>query len=162
MAPFSSVRFQVPLDALYRWRYNTHGNEVICLYEIEYYKDRRGNEPVKEYISNLAKQKSKDSRIKVTKIVEYLDALSKAGLTLKEPYIKHLMEEIWELRPLRDRILFVAWDGEKFLLLHHFMKATAKTPRNEIETAKRRLEDAKLQKAEQAEQEARKEKQNEL
>ena len=26
-----------------------------------------------------------------------------------EPFIKHLEGEIWELRPLRDRILFAAW-----------------------------------------------------
>jgi phage-related protein len=52
-----------------------------------------------------------------------------------EPYIKHLDGEIWELRPTRDRILFAAWDGSGFVLLHHFMKKTQKTPKREIERA---------------------------
>ena len=55
--------------------------------------------------------------------------------------MKHLEGEIWELRPLRDRILFAAWDGCTFILLHLFMKDTQKTPRREIEQAKRNLAD---------------------
>jgi phage-related protein len=51
--------------------------------------------------------------------------------------------DIWELRPIDNRILFAAWDGEKFILLHHFLKQTQKTPPLEIETAKRRLEEAR-------------------
>ena len=52
-------------------------------------------------------------------------------------------EEIWELRPLRDRILFVAWLDGSFVLLHPFVKKTQKTPRGEIEKAKRELQDLK-------------------
>ena len=60
-----------------------------------------------------------------------------------EPYIKHLEDEIWELRPLKDRILFVAWVDGSFVLLHHFVKKTQKTPRREIDKAKRELKDIK-------------------
>ena len=59
------------------------------------------------------------------------------------PYIKHLDTEIWELRPLRDRILFAYWDNNKFILLSYFMKQTQKTPSREIEKAKRLLKDYK-------------------
>ena len=52
-------------------------------------------------------------------------------------------DEIWELRPLRNRILFVAWFDGSFVLLHHFVKKTQKTPRREIEKAKRELKDLK-------------------
>ncbi|MBR3186480.1 MAG: type II toxin-antitoxin system RelE/ParE family toxin [Lachnospiraceae bacterium] len=41
--------------------------------------------------------------------------------------------EIWELRPLRNRILFAAWVNDSFVLLSHFMKKTQKTPKREIE-----------------------------
>ncbi len=41
--------------------------------------------------------------------MDYIKALKEYGLQLKEPYIKHLDGEIWELRPLRDRILL--WHG---------------------------------------------------
>ena len=57
--------------------------------------------------------------------------------------MKHLEGEIWELRPLRDRILFVAWLDGSFVLLHHFVKKTQKTPRREIDKAKRELKDLK-------------------
>lgn len=67
--------------------------------------------------------------------------LSLNGLRLGEPYIKHLYNDIWELRPLRDRILFAYWDNNSFILLSIFMKQTQKTPQREIDKAKRNLED---------------------
>lgn len=67
--------------------------------------------------------------------------LSLNGLAMVEPYLKHLDNDIWELRPLRDRILFAYWDNNKFILLSLFMKQTQKTPQKEITKAKRNLED---------------------
>ena len=43
------------------------------------------------------------------------------------------------MRPLRDRILFASWRGDGFVLLHQFMKKSQKTPKREIEKAKREL-----------------------
>ena len=37
------------------------------LHEIVFYKDRNGNEPVYEYMSELARSNSKDSRVKLKK-----------------------------------------------------------------------------------------------
>lgn len=109
--------------------------------DIYFYKDRNGNEPVKEYLAELAAKKDKDSRIKLNKIRDYMKTLSVYGTQAGEPYIKHLDGEIWELRPLRDRILFVAWVNGSYVLLHQFMKKTQKTPAREIEKAKRELAD---------------------
>ncbi len=111
------------------------------MHKIYFYRDKDGKEPVKEYLSQLASQKSKDSRIKFTKIRDYISILSEYVTTAGEPYIKHLDGEIWELRPLRDRILFAAWSGDGYVLLHFFMKQTQKTPIREIERAKRNLQD---------------------
>lgn len=111
------------------------------MYEIHFYRDKNGKEPVREYISELAAKKDKDSRIKLNKIMEYVKALSEYGTRVGEPYIKHLDGDIWELRPVRDRILFAAWDGSGFVLLHVFMKQTQKTPSREIARAKRNLAD---------------------
>lgn len=63
------------------------------------------------------------------------------GCKIGEPYIKHLEDEIWELRPLRDRILFAYFDNNEFILLSIFMKKTQKTPKSEIQKAKRILKD---------------------
>lgn len=113
------------------------------MYKIRFYKDKNGKEPVKEYFEQLAARKDKDSRIKFNKIRDYVKVLSDYGTRAGEPYVKHLEGDIWELRPLRDRILFAAWNGREFVLLHQFMKQTQKTPPREIERAKKNLADYK-------------------
>ena len=67
--------------------------------------------------------------------------LKENGLSIGEPYIKYLNNNIWELRPLRDRILFAYFDDNKFILLSIFMKQTRKTPQNEIKRAEKLLKD---------------------
>ena len=113
------------------------------LHAIYFYKDKQGNQPVLDYMRELARNNSKDSRIKLNKLNDYIELMSQQGTRAGQPYIKHLDEEIWELRPLRDRILFVAWLDGSFVLLHPFVKKTQKTPRGEIEKAKRELQDLK-------------------
>jgi phage-related protein len=113
------------------------------LYDVVFYKDKNGNQPVLEYIKSLALHSDKESRIKLHKIQDYIKALRTYGTLAGEPYIKHLDGDIWELRPIRDRILFAAYMGDRFVLLHHFMKKTQKTPPREIEQAKRELDDIK-------------------
>ena len=109
------------------------------MYKIYFYEDRAGNSPVFEYIQALAQKTDKDSRINSNKIDDYIQALSEYGKTLGEPYIKHIDEDIWELRPIRNRIFFAVWNVNGFILLHHFIKKSQKTPKREIEQAKRNL-----------------------
>ena len=111
------------------------------MYKIEFYCDQNGKEPVLQYLEELASKNDKDSRIKLNKIRDYMKILKEHGTRVGEPYVKHIEDEIWELRPLRDRILFVGWDGNRFILLHCFMKKTQKTPKREIEQAKRNMKD---------------------
>lgn len=111
------------------------------MYEVVFYKDKNGKSEIEDYLLKLQKKNNKDSRIKFNKISAYFDMLSMHGTSIGEPYIKHLDSDIWELRPLRDRILFAYWDNNKFILLSHFMKQTQKTPPKEIEKAKRLLRD---------------------
>ena len=111
------------------------------MYDVEIYETENGKSEVKEYIKELQKKTNKDKKIKFQKIIAYIRMLKEKGLSLGEPYIKHLDEEIWELRPLRNRILFAACVDNKFVLLTIFMKQTQKTPKKEIEKAKRYLED---------------------
>ena len=114
------------------------------MYQIIFYTDKNGKSEVYNYIENLrAKSNNKNERIKLNKITAYINQLSKHGLSIGEPYIKHLDNDIWELRPLRDRFLFAYWSNNKFIILSQFMKQTQKTPQKEIEKAKRFLEDYK-------------------
>ena len=111
------------------------------MHDIIFYSDKNGNAPTWEYIAELSRRNDKDSRIKLTKIQDYIKAVKFYGKKAGEPYIKHLEGEIWEIRPLRDRLLFAAWVEGGFIILHHFVKKTQKTPAREIEQAKRNLAD---------------------
>lgn len=113
------------------------------MYNIIIYEDNNGKSEIVEYLKQLQKNSNKNNRIKFNKIVTYIELLSKNGLALNEPYIKHIDKVIWELRPLRDRILFTSLCDNKFILLSIFKKETQKTPKREIEKAKKMLEDYK-------------------
>ena len=75
-------------------------------YSIVFYKDRKGNQPVKDFIDELSSSSGKDARVNFRKIATYINYLRYEGLGGGEPYIKHLRGEIWELRPLGNRILY--------------------------------------------------------
>ena len=111
------------------------------MYKIELYEDKNGRSEIMEYITYLQQRTDKDSKIKFGKIVSYIRKLSENGFSLGNKYIKYLNNNIWELRPLRDRILFAYVDNNTFILLSIFMKKTEKTPKREIEKAKRMLKD---------------------
>ena len=106
-----------------------------------FYKDKNGNEPVLDYLKELTDKNDKDSRIKANKINDYIQMLQLYGTKAGEPYLKHLEEKLWELRPLRDRIFFVSYINGSYGLLHHFVKKTQKTPKREIEKAKNEIAD---------------------
>lgn len=110
-------------------------------HEIFFYKDKSGKEPVREFIEELSKKNTKDSRINLNKIQDYIQILAKLGKNAGEPYIKHLDGDIWELRPLKNRIFFVGYINDSFVLLHHFVKKTQKTPKKEISKAKKEYQE---------------------
>jgi len=113
------------------------------MYETIFYSDANGNEPIKDFLDELEKKSKtdKNSRINRNKIIAYITLLEKHGTSIGEPVVKHLRDDIWELRPLRNRILFATYKGNIYLLTHHFIKKTQKTPPNEIKQAERLLKD---------------------
>jgi len=62
-----------------------------------------------------------------------------------EPYIKHVEGRIWEMRLRgRDGIargLYMTASGRRVVILRVFVKKTQKTPRREIELARRRAQE---------------------
>lgn len=111
------------------------------MYKIIFYKDKNGKSEVKDFIENVYKSENKNNRINFKKIQDYLKSLQIHGLKLNNLYIKHLKDEIWELRPIRNRILFAGYNREYFVLLSYFIKKTQKTPPKEIEKAQKRFKD---------------------
>ncbi len=113
------------------------------MYEIEFYEDINGKSEIADYIKELNRKSAanKESRINFNKIVAYFDLLEEFGTRVGEPVTKHLDGEIWELRPLKNRFLYAYYKDNKFIVLHYFIKKTQKTPKREIEQAKRNLQD---------------------
>lgn len=113
-------------------------------YDVVFYEDHRGYSPVSDKLDELFQDsgKNKNARIQYEKWASYMKKLHEAGTRIGEPFVKHLEDGIWELRPLRDRILFYV-DGNTIIYLHYFSKKTTKTPRKEINQAKKEREDWK-------------------
>lgn len=59
------------------------------MHEIIFYKNTKGRQPVLEYMQELSESNSKDSRIKLNKVNDYIQALSVYGTEeLSENYVK--------------------------------------------------------------------------
>ena len=111
------------------------------MFEIIIYQDRNGKSQIIDFLKELTSAKGKDARINANKVNDYIQALATYGTYIGEPVCKHLEGDIWELRPLSNRILFAVLIEGKFVLLHQFVKKTKKTPKREIDQAKQELID---------------------
>jgi len=113
------------------------------MYEVKFYRDKNGKSEIVEYLDELQKKgaTSKNERINRDKILAYIGALEQFGTRIGQPIVKHIDGQLWELRPIANRIFFFYWKDNKYVLLHHFIKKTNKTPIREIEAAQAKLED---------------------
>ena len=122
----------------YRPAYISRGCKPI--FKIELYSTEDGKEVLAEFINELPSKHQ-------AKAFREIDLLAEFGNALKEPYVKHIDGEIWELRIKFSsdisRIFYFIWPADTIVLLHGFIKKTQKTPRSEIEIAQKRLRDYK-------------------
>jgi len=108
---------------------------------IVFYEDKNGNSEVENFINelNVKARTNKNAKIALKRIYYYLDILKNIGTRGGEQYTKHIEGDIWELRPGEYRIMFFIHDN--YVLLTHFRKETQKTPKREIEKAKKFMND---------------------
>ena len=114
------------------------------MFHIKFYRKANGYSELEEFMQNLRTQtlkNNKDARIQHKKILQYIQLLQEHGTKLGENVAKHLEEDIWELRPADNRVLFFYHRENTYVLLHHFRKKTQKTPKREIEKAKAERDD---------------------
>ena len=102
-------------------------------YRVKLYFDRKtGRSSVKGYIDSLGERER-------AKVLKYIEFLREHRGILNEPYTKHIKGKIRELRVdfagNRHRIFYFTFVGQTIILLHAFLKKTAKTPPNEIKRA---------------------------
>lgn len=113
------------------------------MFEIIFYEDRNGQSEIYSQIKRLAELsiKSKDARIQFKQITLHIELLKLQGTRLPNNITKHITDDIWELRPGNNRVLYFYYKDNKFVLLHMFRKKTQKTPKSEIEKAIREKND---------------------
>ena len=99
-----------------------------------FYDLPNGTYPAQEFIDSL------DVKMQA-KMLRTIMLLQENGTDLRMPYSEHLEEGIFELRAKVgsniSRVMYFFFDGSKAILTHGFIKKTQKTPKSEIEKAKR-------------------------
>ena len=113
------------------------------MFNIEFYETADGYSELWNFLDELQLKaaSNKDARIQHKQIVQYIQLLADHGTRLGENITKHLEDDIWELRPGNNRVLYFYHKEDTYVLLHQFRKKTQKTPRREIEKAKSERDD---------------------
>ena len=103
-------------------------------FKAEFFTQQNGSKPAKDFLL------SQDVKMR-EKLFGLIDILEENGNQLREPYSKPLEDGIFELRAKLGsditRILYFFFYEGRIILTHGFTKKTQKTPRNEIERAKK-------------------------
>ena len=88
-----------------------------------------------EFIAGLPKKEQ-------AAVAHHLDLLRQLGILLSFPYASKVTghDDLWELRPKPNRLLYFAHTGRQFVILHAFRKESTKAMQREIKIAKRRME----------------------
>ncbi len=104
------------------------------MFNIEFYQLPNGEKPVKEFLDGL------DNKMR-TKAVYSLSVLEEFGNKLREPYSKPIGGGLFELRIKFagdiSRIFYFFVVDNKIILTNGFIKKTMKTPKAEIELARK-------------------------
>ena len=104
------------------------------MFDIDFYRLSNGKAPVEMFLDGL--------NIKMrNKAMDSLLILKEFGNTLREPHSKYIGDGIFELRIKFSndisRIFYFFFADNKIILTNGFIKKTRKTPKAEIELAKK-------------------------
>lgn len=102
--------------------------------EVRFFRTAAGKEPVRDWL----KAANREDRRAIGEDIK----TAQFGWPLGMPLIRKLEKDLWEIRTtLEDgiaRVLFTVRNAT-MILLHGFIKKSQKTPKNELETARKRL-----------------------
>ena len=106
--------------------------------DIYFYETEDGTKPAQVFLDSL------DPKM-LAKMLRTIDLLKNNGIALRRPYSALFEDGIYELRAQQgsniSRVLYFFQMGDKAYLTNGFIKKTQKTPRQEIELAKKYRED---------------------
>ena len=104
------------------------------VWELRCYLDGRGGNPVDEFIEKLPEEDQALVRARVA-------FSAQVGNRAREPLSKSLGKGLFELRVRACRVFYCFKLGRIIVLVHAFTKKTQKTPKGEIDMARRRMEE---------------------
>ena len=110
-----------------------HGSNEPIL-RVVFFRSEVGSEPVRDWLVSLRREDRKAVGRDV-KTAQY-------GWPVGMPLIRKLEPGLWEVRSnIADGIARVVFavDGDVMVLLHGFVKKSAKTPTSDLKTARQRL-----------------------
>ena len=104
------------------------------MFEIEFYQLPNGEKPVEEFLDSLDKKMR-------AKAIYGLSILEEYGNTLREPHSKSMGDGLFELRIKFagdiSRIFYFFVVDNKIILTNGFIKMTLKTPKAELDLARK-------------------------
>jgi phage-related protein len=107
-------------------------------FHVEFYETEDGRTPTQEFLDSLEPKMN-------AKMVGLMEILEEKGYSLREPYTGPLEDGIFELRAVQgsniSRALFFFFIEGRIVITHGFIKKTQKTPRAQIELAKKYRDD---------------------
>ena len=114
------------------------------MFNIVHFKTASGHDLVKDYLCDVAKKHGEKDLACIKSALELLKNHGFEANKYKSQVIRKIDDEIYELRPGKNRILFFYYDKKgNFVLLHGFRKETNKTPDLEKKNARKQMEDYK-------------------
>jgi phage-related protein len=106
--------------------------------EVVFYATENGNEPVREWLRELQKNDKKSIGEDI-KTVQF-------GWPIGMPVVRKLDSSLWEIRTILEqgiaRVVFTVFQNE-IVLLHGFIKKSQKTPKEDLDLAKKRMKNLK-------------------
>ena len=110
------------------------GKEGQMQFQVEFYETEDGRTPTQEFLDSLEPKMN-------AKMVGLMEILEEKGYSLREPYSAPLEDGIFELRAVQGsnitRALFFFYIEGRIVITHGFIKKTQKTPKAQIELAKK-------------------------
>ena len=110
-------------------------------YEIEIYEDKKGQSQIMDWIKELDRNPTKENKSTLKKLYYQIERLEYDGTFVGEPLVKQIEGKRRELHTIPNRNFVATLEDNQLILLHQFRKKTQKTPKKEIEQAKRELAD---------------------